>query len=133
MNFDPSASPFRSSSPGASAPPLEREAQQHRAERIMCTALERAEGNLKRASDDWDARIASTIAAEHAFMIETVGQPLGEYGDMIIDHIEKKIAEEVGKLRAEMNLKPPRATTGMSTCCRIRCASERRPRGNGRA
>ena len=39
-------------------------------------------------------------------MIETVGQPLGEYGDMIIDHIEKKIAEEVGKLRAEVNLKP---------------------------
>ena len=38
-------------------------------------------------------------------MIETVGQALGEYGDMIIDHIEKKIAEEVGKLRAEVNLK----------------------------
>ena len=27
------------------------------------------------------------------------------YGDMIIDHIEKKIAKEVGKLRAEVNLK----------------------------
>ena len=33
---------------------------------------------------DWDAR----IAAEHEFMIATVGQALGEYGDMIIDHIE---------------------------------------------
>ena len=55
----------------------EREAQQHRAERTMRTA-----------------------------MIETVGQALGEYGDMIIDYIEKKIAEEVGKLRAEVNLKP---------------------------
>ena len=32
-------------------------------------------------------------------MIKVVGQALGEYGDMIIDHIEKKIAEEVGKLR----------------------------------
>jgi hypothetical protein len=80
----------------------EREAQQHRAERTMRTALERAEGNLTRASDDWDARIAEAIAAEHAFMIETVGQSLGEYGDGIIDHIEKKVAEEVGKLRAEV-------------------------------
>ena len=43
---------------------------------------------------------------QHRFMIETVGQVLGEYGDMIIDHIDKKIAEEVGKLRAEVNLKP---------------------------
>ena len=66
----------------------------------MRTARAR-EGNLKR-----DRRLgARTIAAEHAFMIETVGQALGEYGDMIIDHIEKKIAEEVGKLRAEVNLK----------------------------
>ena len=48
--------------------------------------------------------IAAAIAAEHAFMIETVGQALGKYGDMIIDQIEKKIAEEVGKLRAEVNL-----------------------------
>ena len=55
---------------------------------------------------DWERR----IAAEHAFMIETVGQALGEYGDMIIDHIEKKIAEEVGKLRADVNLK--RASEG---------------------
>jgi hypothetical protein len=30
---------------------------------------------------DWEGR----IAAEHAFMIETVGQALGEYGDMIIE------------------------------------------------
>jgi hypothetical protein len=37
-------------------------------------------------------------------MIETVGQALGEFGDVTIDHIEKKIAEEVGKLRAEVNL-----------------------------
>jgi hypothetical protein len=29
-------------------------------------------------------------------MIKVVGQALGEYGGMIIDHIEKKIAEEVG-------------------------------------
>jgi hypothetical protein len=38
-------------------------------------------------------------------MIKVVGQALGEYGGMIIDHIEKKIAEEVGKLRADVNLK----------------------------
>ena len=62
----------------------------------MRTALERAEGNLKRSSDDWDARIAAAIAAEHAFMIETVGQPLGEYGDMIIDHIERRSRRRSG-------------------------------------
>ena len=48
---------------------------------------------------------SSHRGAEHEFMIKVVGQALGEYGDMIIDHIEKKIAEEVGKLRAEVNLK----------------------------
>jgi hypothetical protein len=46
---------------------------------------------------DWEARIAAAIAAEHEFMIATVGQALGEYGD----NIEKKIAEEVAKLRIE--------------------------------
>jgi hypothetical protein len=69
----------------------------------MRTALERAEGNLKRASDDWDAHRGGD--RKRACIIEVVGQALGEYGDMIIDHIEKKIAEEVRKLRAEVNLK----------------------------
>ena len=66
-------------------------------------------------------------------MIETVGQPLGEYGDMIIDHIEKKITEEVGKLRAEVNLKPRERQRGCQRAAEFRCASECRPRGNGRA
>jgi hypothetical protein len=63
MSFDPCAA-LRLELVGASSA----EPQQRRAERTMRTALERAEGNLKRASDDWYAR----IAAEHAFMIETV-------------------------------------------------------------
>jgi hypothetical protein len=42
---------------------------------------------------------------------------------MIIDHIEKKIAEEVDKPRAEVNLKRGRMT-GKSCCCRTRCRGE---------
>ena len=38
-------------------------------------------------------------------MIKVVGQTLGEYGEQLVAEIEKKIAEEVGKLRAEVNLK----------------------------
>ena len=38
-------------------------------------------------------------------MIKVVGQALGEYGDQLVAEIEKEIAEEVKKLRAEMNLK----------------------------
>ena len=49
--------------------------------------------------------INTLISAERDFIIEVVGQALGEYGDMIVAHIEKKIAEEVGKLRAEVNPK----------------------------
>ena len=37
-------------------------------------------------------------------MIKVVGQALGEYGDQLVAEIEKKIAEEVGRLRAEVNL-----------------------------
>ena len=50
---------------------------------------------------DWEG----PIAAEHQFMIATVGQALGEYGDQLVAEIEKKIAEEVGRLRADVNLK----------------------------
>ena len=72
---------------------------------------------------------SSHRGAEHEFMIKVVGQALGEYGDMIVAHIEKKIAEEVGKLRAEVDLSA-RATTGKWWCCRTCCASgadKRRP------
>ena len=67
-------------------------------------------------------------------MIKVAGQALGEYGDMIIDHIEKKIAKEVGKLRTEVNLKRESEKEERSCSCRTRCASgadKLRPRGNG--
>ena len=38
-------------------------------------------------------------------MIKVVGQALGEYGDQLVAEIEKKIAEEVGRLPADVNLK----------------------------
>jgi hypothetical protein len=38
-------------------------------------------------------------------MIKIVGQALGEYGDQLVAEIEKKIAEEVGRLPADVNLK----------------------------
>ena len=38
-------------------------------------------------------------------MIETVGQALGEYGDQLVAETEKKIAEEVGRLPADVNQK----------------------------
>ena len=53
---------------------------------------------------NWEARIAAAIAAEHEFMIGR-RPAFGEYGDKLVPEIEKKIAEEVGKLCAEMNLK----------------------------
>ena len=41
-------------------------------------------------------------------MIKVVGQALGEYGDQLVAEIEKKIAEEVGRLPADVNLKRER-------------------------
>jgi hypothetical protein len=50
---------------------------------------------------DWDARIAALISAERDFIIEVVGQALGEFRSELLDEIDKMIAEEVEKLRTE--------------------------------
>ena len=55
---------------------------------------------------------------------------------MATAEIEKKIAEEVGRLRADVNLKRAGDDGDVLCCCRTRYASgadKRRPRGNGRA
>jgi hypothetical protein len=59
---------------------------------------------------DLDERVNTLIAAERDFIIEVVGQALGEFRDELVGDIEKMIAKEVEKLRAEVNLK--RASEG---------------------
>jgi hypothetical protein len=38
-------------------------------------------------------------------MIQVVGRALGKYGEQLLTEIERRIAEEVGKVRADVNLK----------------------------
>jgi septum formation topological specificity factor MinE len=54
-------------------------------------------------SIDVDERVNTLIAAERDFIIEVVGQALGEFRDELMAEIEKMIAEEVKKLRAQLS------------------------------
>ena len=54
----------------------------------------------------WDEHINTLISAERDFIIEVVGQALGEFRERSWSgEIEKKTAEQVEKVRAEVNLK----------------------------
>ena len=68
-------------------------------------------------------RAAALISAERDFIIEVVGQALGEFRSELLDEIDKMIAEEVEKPRTEAK-KTARAATEKSCCCRTRCGSE---------
>jgi hypothetical protein len=83
----------------------------------------------------WDEHINTLISAERDFIIEVVGQALGEFREELVGEIEKMPAERVEKVRAEVNLK--RASDEKVVLLpNPLCASgaeKRRPRGNGRA
>ena len=53
----------------------------------------------------WDEHINTLISAERDFIIEVVGQALGEFREELVGEIEKMPAERVEKVRAEVNLK----------------------------